>query len=300
MRKRILVTVIAAIIAVLGIFGLGACDGGDKAEEGNKLAPATNFTFDTNTGAYSFDGVDNCEAYNLIVVKYDNKGVECKDTVALVGMVRGTGKITGTIQFQKFSFDTTKPGGIIPVSELPKATYGIKCVSVATNGSGYTNSDPYIHKFTLGGKLECPKTVYTVKDGKLNVDLACFYAEECLWYNGLPSKIEVYVKNKTTGENITTLTFDDFSYNNAMLACYLFYLFDNIHQEFTLPSGVTAADLEITAKAFGNGNTTTDSIEVPAQEHEPFKRITDESVFWLGTKPIPADWNSFWAEYDKN
>lgn len=102
--------------------------------------------------------------------------------------------------------------------------------------------------------------------------------------------IEVYVKNKTTGDTLTTLTYTDFSFENKFLAYKTFYIFADTDREYTLPEGLTADDIEITAKALGNGKEITDSDVAPAYNHEPFKRVIDFSGFG-----VPADWDAFWT-----
>lgn len=209
----------------------------------------------------------------------------------MTSMIQGTGRITGTMEVRAFSDATIAPGGIIKVTDLPKASYTVKCIATA---SGYTDSDPATVDFTLGGTLEIPKVTYMVEDGKLDISIACFYLEQALWFKGMPSKIEVYVNNKTTNSNITTLTFDDFSFENKFLAYKTFYIFNDTDREVALPDGVEVDDIEITAKAFGNGTSIKDSKEVPAYEHEAFKRVIDFSAFnW------PLDgWDDFWKEYE--
>lgn len=102
--------------------------------------------------------------------------------------------------------------------------------------------------------------------------------------------IEVYVKNKTTGDTLTTLTYTDFSFENKFLAYKTFYIFADTDREYTLPEGLTADDIEITAKALGNGKEITDSDVAPAYNREPFKRVIDFSGFG-----VPADWDAFWT-----
>lgn len=99
------------------------------------------------------------------------------------------------------------------------------------------------------------------------------------------AKSKMYVKNKTTGDTLTTLTYTDFSFENKFLAYKTFYIFADTDREYTLPEGLTADDIEITAKALGNGKEITDSDVAPAYNHEPFKRVIDFSGFG-----VPADW----------
>lgn len=291
MKKRIFVALVAIVLVLSGVLGLVACnntddDKGNKTDK-QKLASPANFTFDTATGDYAFDAVENGQFYYIVLVKYDPQGKEYTDIVAMTSMIPGTGRITGNMEIRAFSDATTTPGGIINVTDLPKASYTAKCIATA---SGYIDSDPAKFDFTLGGKLEIPKVTYTVADGKLNVSLACYYLENALWFNGMPSKIEVYVKNKATGDTLTTLTYTDFSFENKFLAFKTFYIFADTDREYTLPEGLTADDIEITAKAFGNGKEITDSDVAPAYNHEPFKRVIDFSGFG-----VPADWDAFWT-----
>ena len=291
MKKRLAVA-LAIMLILVAVMGLAACNNNEKENNNNntdekKLASPTNFTLDVDTGAYSFDAVENGMFYYIVLVKLDPNGNEYTDIVAMTSMIVGTGKITGNMEVRAFSDATVAPGGIISIKELPKADYVAKCIATAT---GYADSDPSLVKFTLGGKLEFPKVTYTVAEGKLNVSIACFYLEQALWNNGIPSKIEVYVKNKTTGESVTTLSYNDFSFINKFLAFKTFYIFNDTDREFTLPDGLTEDNLEITAKAFGYGTQITDSDEAPAWNHEPFKRVID-----FGGFNVPAGWDSFWT-----
>ena len=292
MKKRLAVALVAIMLVLVGVMGLAACNNNNDNNNNNKndkekLASPANFTLDTNTGAYSFDAVENGQFYYIVLVKLDPNGNEYTDITAMTSMIVGTGKITGNMEVRAFSDATVAPGGIIEMKQLPKATYVAKCIATA---SGYTDSDPSTVKFTLGGKLEYPKATYTVADGKLNVSLACYYLEQALWNNGVPSKIEVYVKNKTTGEEVTTLTYTDFSFENKFLAYKTFYIFNDTDREFTLPDGLTEENIEVTAKAFGYGTEITDSDVAPAWNHAPFKRVID-----FGGFGVPADWDSFWT-----
>lgn len=279
-----------AVTAVSCVLGFAACGDESDKDATNKLATPANFTFDSETGTYSFEAVENGQFYYIVVVKYDNKGNEYTDIIGMTSMIPGTGTITGKVQFQAFSDATITPGAFIEVTELPKASYTAKCIATA---SGFVDSDPATADFTIGGTLEFPKTTYTVENGKLNVKLACYYLEQSLWFYGLPSRIEVYVKNKSTNESITTLTFDDFSFTNSFLAYKTYYLFPHAEQDYALSEGLTADDIVVTAKAFGNGSTIQDSIEVPSYNFEGWKRVVEFSDFG---KP-DAGWDDFWKDY---
>lgn len=155
-------------------------------------------------------------------------------------------------------------------SYLLKVRYTAKCMATA---SGYTDSDPAVVNFTLGGTL-APIRLKTI-----SLTSASRVAALNRRYSSKVCRLkEVCVKNKTTGSNVSTMIFDDFSFENKFLGYKTFYIFNNTDREFTLSDGVTASNIEISAKTFGNGSSIKDGKEVHAYEHEAL-RVIDFSAF---------------------
>lgn len=281
--KRWMVLLLAVAMTAAVACALTACGNGDDTTDpdtsggSNKLASPAGFTFDATTGDYSFTAVENGQFYYVVVNMYDNKGEEYTDIIGMTSMIPGTAgqTISGTMDFYKYSDATIAPGGLIPITDLPKANYIARCIAT---GSGYTDSDAATVKFTIGGELEFPKVTYQIEDGTLTADVNCYYLEHSRWWYGLPGRIEVYVRNADSGEVLQTLTFDDWSYNTRWLAYKTYFLFDNATQSVSL-GNVSADDVIVTAKAFGYGDAITDSDEVYAWNHEAFKRVVDFSDF---------------------
>lgn len=113
MKKRIFVALVAIVLVFSGVLGLVACNNTDD-DKGNsdkqKLASPANFTFDTATGDYAFDAVENGQFYYIVLVKYDPQGKEYTDIVAMTNMLIGTGRITGNMEVRAF-----------PTLRLPRA-----------------------------------------------------------------------------------------------------------------------------------------------------------------------------------
>ena len=114
MKKRIFVALVAIVLVFSGVLGLVACKN-DNGDNGNsdkpKLASPTNFTFDTATGDYAFDAVENGQFYYIVLVKYDPQGKAYTDIVAMTNMLIGTGRITGNMEVRAFSDATIARGG---------------------------------------------------------------------------------------------------------------------------------------------------------------------------------------------
>lgn len=295
--KKCILLLLVAVLAAGAAFAVTACGGAgddETPDTSTKLETPKNFTFDSETAEYSFTAVDNAQFYYIVVNMYDPEGVEYTDIIGMTSMIPATAgqTVTGTMDFYKYSDATTTPGGLIPVTELPKANYIARCIAT---GQGYEDSDAATVSFTIGGKLEFPKVTYRVdEDGTLTADVICYYLEYARWWYGLPSRVEVYVKDADSGETLETLTFDDWSYDTRWLAFKTYFLFKNTSASVELGEGVTADDVTVTAKAFGYGDKITDSDEVAAWEHEPFVRVVDFSDF---ANPVEgwdaeAPWNT--------
>ena len=269
--KKLLTLLLAAVTAVSVACAFTACGQSEETPtDDTKLSSPANFTFDSETGEYSFDTVENGEFYYIVVSKYDNKGQEFADVAGMTSMIPGTPgqTITGTLEFKEYAYTTNTATPTLTPAELPKAHYVARCIAT---GTGYTDSDPSSVSFVTGDKLENPKVTYQVADGKLTANVNCYYLEQSLWYNGLPYEIELTVSDKESGEKLGSITFDDWTYNTRWLANMTFSLFTKNTQSIDI-AGITSDNIEVTVKAIGDGDTITDSDTVYAWEHEPFTR----------------------------
>ena len=144
-----LIHLVLGISLLISILSLGACStkttddqATDNQTTGNVLATPTDFTFDTQTGEFSFTASDANAGYYFVRAYHSG---ETSEYVA--SSKRLAGGTTGTIS------------GTIDISGIGWGDYDINLVSFAAAGSGYTAPDPVTLKaqYGVGLNLERPE-----------------------------------------------------------------------------------------------------------------------------------------------
>lgn len=175
--KKILSIIVIAVLTFATVFMTG-CGGT------NKFDTPADFTFDSETGKFSFKTVTGAEKYQVAIQKIlnDSTGASLKEIngssliehkdkdgnvtdsfyvwAELVGASsglqdnKGTGTISGEIIFRVYSSSASTVGNIIEIKDIPKGEYYVTCV--AETAGGKAQSDPAWKKITIGGTLENP------------------------------------------------------------------------------------------------------------------------------------------------
>ena len=130
---------------------LGACAACAAAEGSVTLNAPTDFAFDPDTGAYSFNAVDENAGYYFIRIYPVARGEEAAEYVASSRRINAT---------------TGEKTGSIDVSGLGWGSYHIKLITFAASGTSYETPEPVVLSacYGVGGKL-CRPEMMVVADG---------------------------------------------------------------------------------------------------------------------------------------
>lgn len=153
------------LIALAGVATLAGCDGEKESsstesssQATNTLSAPTNFTFNPNTGAYSFNATDaNAGYYFVRCFSVDASGNKASSYTVSSKRINGgkTGTMSGTLDTSGFGW----------------GNYSIELVTFAAAGSGYTAPDAVTLKavYGKGGILEKPEMLVTTEGNTAEV-----------------------------------------------------------------------------------------------------------------------------------
>lgn len=234
MKKTLKKVMVFAAVAVFCLTALTGCGNG-----GNANTAPTNLTFDTSSGAFSFDAVKNAETYTVGVsqILNDTTGqallningaaattIEEGNTVYLwseqTGSVSGLADndgdsvVDGTVVFREYSSSANTVGQVISIDQLPLGHYVV--TAIASSNDSLPNPEPAYFQFTMGGTLAEPSgfTAQINDAGNIEITAPSNYYLNCLTATGLPSKMRFEVKD---GDSVVdTIELEDFSYTNSV------------------------------------------------------------------------------------
>lgn len=142
---------------------------------GGMLAAPTDFTFDPETGSYSFTNNDENTGYFFIRVFPVINGVEASQYVATSSRINGN--TTGTLN------------GSLDVSTIGWGEYHVKLIPYAASGSGYdapsaTMLDAY---YGVGGVMERPEMLAITDGSHLELTLDWYSLSDYKDYQYMPT-----------------------------------------------------------------------------------------------------------------
>ena len=162
---------IALLLCALTLMSCAFCA---FAEESDTLAAPTDFTFDTETGSYSFNMTDANVGYYFIRVYPVANGVESDRYVASSRRINGkkTGEVTGSMD----------------ISGIGWGTYNVKLISFAPSGKNYEAPSPVIltANYGIGGKLERPELLVITDGNEAEVIIDWYTLSDYYTFQMLP------------------------------------------------------------------------------------------------------------------
>lgn len=205
-KNKFLALLCSAVLMVgCGAFVFAACDTDPEPEPDpepeNVLEAPTDFTFDTETGEFSFNAEDENAGYYFVRVFQVTNGVEA--STYTVSSTRINGGSTGA------------KSGSVNVGGIGWGDYNVKLVTYTAAGTDYTAPDPVVlrARYGIGGVLERPE-MQVISDGNtVEVILDLYSLNDYYLYQVLPSlNIKIY-----SDEALTTAVVDE-TYDLSSLA----------------------------------------------------------------------------------
>ncbi len=147
----------------------------------NTLAAPTGFTFDTETGEFSFNAQDENAGYYFVRVYQLTNGVEASTYTISSSRINGgsTGSKSGTVN----------------VGGIGWGDYNVKLVTYAAAGTDYTAPDPVVlrARYGIGGVLERPE-MQVISDGNtVEVILDLYSLNDYYLYQAMPTlNVKIY------------------------------------------------------------------------------------------------------------
>lgn len=220
-----------APLCALGVIGCSG-EGTTSSVESNKIAQPTNFTFNEETGEYSFDGVENAGYYFVKIYAFNEK-TQTENNQYLSTTERisgGTGKKSGTID----------------VSAMAWGRYNVNVYAYAAAGLGLQNADTLTKVVKNGGTLKKPelrfKTTGTTVEMMVDGYSSAYYANNQLLTD---YTFTVYGSDGTTVKQTVALDSSDYVIDSTNLDKG--YLFKQNTTSITLTEG----DYYLSVKANG-------------------------------------------------
>lgn len=172
--KSVVALILSLLLSVCTLSLMISCNGDKEKEDKNLLAQPTNFTFNEETGEFSFDGVENAGYYYVRIFGY-NEVQDVDDNIYISTSTRlsgGAGKKSGTVD----------------VSSLVCGAYRVKCQVFAPSGTDYVAPDPVmkvIYK-QQGVKLITPQFKLTSEGNKLTINADEYVFASYIKYQQFP------------------------------------------------------------------------------------------------------------------
>ena len=181
--KKFNIAILSLLILAVG-FLLAACNKGtatsestasDAAATEKVLAAPTDFTFDPETGDYSFTANDEKVGYYFIRAFAVVNGSESSTYTTSSKRINGgsTGTLTGKVDVSAFGW----------------GTYDVKLVTFDAAGSGYTAPEPLVMSasYGVGGILEKPEMMALADGNEVEFILDWYTLSDYFTYQYLPA-----------------------------------------------------------------------------------------------------------------
>lgn len=204
MKKKILVLLTSLVLAASLSVCLAACsNNGDDGETDNNtpsttnvLAAPTDFTFNTETGEYSFTANDaNAGYYFIRAYKVINGVDEATYTVSSSRINGGTtGKITGSLDTSAFGW----------------GEYDINLVTFKAAGTDYTAPDPVClsAQYGIGGKMERPEMLAMYSGNTVELVIDWYTLNNYYMYATMPEIEFNFYSDENCTQKVYTSTVD--------------------------------------------------------------------------------------------
>lgn len=186
MKKNKFPALLCGALLLLGCGALlfTACDNTEpepEPETENVLEAPTDFTFDTETGEFSFNAQDENAGYYFVRVFQVTDGVEASTYTATSGRINGG--------------STGAKSGSVDVAALGWGGYNVKLVTYTAAGTDYTAPAPVVlqARYGIGGVLERPE-MQVISDGNtVEVVIDLYTLNDYYLYQVLPElNIKIY------------------------------------------------------------------------------------------------------------
>lgn len=170
--KSVVALILSLVVSICALSVMVSCKGDE--EDKNLLAQPTNFTFNEETGEFSFDGVENAGYYYVRIFGY-NEVQDVDDNIYISTSKRlagGAGKKSGTVD----------------VTSLVCGAYRVKCQVFAPSGTDFVAPDPVmkvIYK-QQGVKLITPQFKLTSDGNKLTINADEYVFASWIKYQQFP------------------------------------------------------------------------------------------------------------------
>lgn len=170
--KSVVALILSLVVSICALSIMVSCKGDE--EDKNLLTQPTNFTFNEETGEFSFDGVENAGYYYVRIFGY-NEVQDVDDNIYISTSKRlegGKGKKTGTVD----------------VASLVCGAYRVKCQVFAPSGTDFVAPDPVmkvIYK-QQGVKLITPQFKLTSEGNKLTINADEYVFASYIKYQQFP------------------------------------------------------------------------------------------------------------------
>lgn len=203
-KNKILAMFVSAILLIGCCFLCFAACGGtndDDKKNDNVLKAPTDFTYDTETGDFSFNAQDENAGYYFVRVFQMTNGQEASTYTVSSSRINGgkTGKMSGKLN----------------TSGLGWGDYHVKLITSTAAGTDYKAPDPVVltARYGIGGVLEKPE-MQVISDGNtVEVIIDQFTLNDYYMYQVLPKlNIKIY-----SDEELKTAVVDE-TYDLATLA----------------------------------------------------------------------------------
>jgi|GEM_PF-363389 len=193
------------------------------------------FSFDSETGDFSFTGSEEVAYYTVWVYEIDADGVEAESYSAASSRLTGSGEITGNVD----------------ISTLAFGKYNVKLMTFNESG---TNPDPVVNEFSVSGKLSAPEFMYAQDGTTVTVTL---YSDTLTLYNEseMFTDIDINIYDEA-GTLIQTETITDADLTATQMGPFLRY---SCEKGITLEAGTY--QIGLTAKGDGDLASVSDESE---------------------------------------
>lgn len=192
MKKNwIALLVLAAMLCLTAVSAMAA-----------EVSAPTDFTFDPQTGEFSFNATDSAAGYYFVRIYPVVNGAEAKEYVASSKRINGSK--TGTLS------------GKVDVSTIGWGQYDVKLITFAASGTGDTAPSPVILSayYGVGGTLERPEYMAVVDGNTVEITVDWYTLSDYKDFQLLPTlRFSLYADAECT----TLVDATDFDANDLVV-----------------------------------------------------------------------------------
>ncbi len=196
--------IISCVFLITSCFLLMACSKqasdsqkvSDDQPAGKVVTAPTDFTFDAQSGAFTFSATDENAGYYFVRAYAVTNGAEASTYTVSSKRIQGgkTGTLSGTVDVSSFGW----------------GNYNVKLVTFAAAGSGYTAPDPTVlsTSYGVGGILEKPELMALADGNEVELVIDWYSLTDWYVYQYLPSVVFNIYSDEACTSLVQTETVD--------------------------------------------------------------------------------------------